>query len=109
MDARTGKHGPEFGVNALTREALPSSAARFAPNPLLSGTDGGHAIHLRELGRSGMHLHGRLESIDDGDITLSDDLADRLTAVEVIFAQRSVKAIDAHIYRVLPIFIGRVS
>jgi putative flavoprotein involved in K+ transport len=29
----TGKHGPEFGVNALTREALPSLATRFAPNP----------------------------------------------------------------------------
>ncbi|BCW57857.1 hypothetical protein StoSoilB20_12040 [Arthrobacter sp. StoSoilB20] len=72
----TGKHGPEFGVNALTREALPSPAARFAPNPLLSGTDGGHAIHLRELGCRGMHLHGHLETIDDGDITFSDDLAD---------------------------------
>ncbi|WP_026542924.1 flavin-containing monooxygenase [Paenarthrobacter nicotinovorans] len=93
----TGKHGPEFGVNALTREALPSPAARFAPNPLLSGTDGGHAIHLRELSRRGMHLHGHLESIDDGDITFSDDLPDRLAAVESIFAQRSGKAIDAYI------------
>ena len=44
-----------------------------------------------------MHLHGHLESIDDGDITFSDDLADRLAAVESIFAQRSGKAIDAYI------------
>ena len=93
----TGKHGPDYGVNALTTEALPSPAARFAPNPLLSGTDGGHAIHLRELGRRGMHLHGHLESIDDGDITFSDDLPDRLAAVESIFAQRSGKAINAYI------------
>ncbi|WP_159698314.1 NAD(P)/FAD-dependent oxidoreductase [Arthrobacter sp. 18067] len=93
----TGKHGPDFGVNALTTEALPSPAARFAPNPLLSGTDGGHAIHLRELGRRGMHLHGHLESIDDGDITFSDDLPDRFAAVESIFAQRSGRAIDAYI------------
>ncbi|BCW62180.1 hypothetical protein StoSoilB22_11530 [Arthrobacter sp. StoSoilB22] len=93
----TGKHGPDYGVNALTTEALPSPAARFAPNPLLSGTDGGHAIHLRELGRRGIHLHGHLETIDDGDITFSDDLAQRLAAVESIFAQRSGKAIDAYI------------
>ena len=33
----TGKHGPEFDVNALTREALPSPAARFAPNPTALG------------------------------------------------------------------------
>ncbi|MDI2036773.1 flavin-containing monooxygenase [Paenarthrobacter nitroguajacolicus] len=93
----TGKHGPEFGVNALTREALPSPIARFAPNPLLSGTDGGHSIHLRELGRRGMHLHGHLESVDDGDITFSDDLPERLAAVESAFGQRSRKAIDAYI------------
>lgn len=93
----TGKHGPDYGVNALTTEALPSPALRFAPNPLLSGIDGGHAIHLRELGRRGMHLHGHLETIDDGDITFSDDLPDRLAAVESVFAQRSGKAIDAYI------------
>ena len=93
----TGKHGPDYGVNALTTKALPSPAARLAPNPLLSGTDGGHAIHLRELGRRGMHLHGHLETIDDGDITFSDDLTERFTAVEATFAQRSGKAIDAYI------------
>ncbi len=93
----TGKHGPDYGVNALTTEALPSPALRFAPNPLLSGIDGGHSIHLRELGRRGMPLHGHLETIDDGDITFSDDLADRLAAVESLFAQRSERAIDAYI------------
>ncbi|MCD4852408.1 NAD(P)/FAD-dependent oxidoreductase [Arthrobacter sp. AK01] len=93
----TGKHGPDYGVNALTTEALPSPALRFAPNPLLSGTDGGHSIHLRELGRRGMHLHGHLETVDDGDITFSDDLAERLATVESAFAQRSGKAIDAYI------------
>ncbi|MGR0158596.1 flavin-containing monooxygenase [Paenarthrobacter nitroguajacolicus] len=93
----TGKHGPDYGVNALTREALPSPAARFAPNPLLSGKDGGHSIHLRELGRRGMHLHGHLEAVDDGDITFSNDLPDRLAALESAFSQRSRKAIDAYI------------
>ncbi len=93
----TGKHGPDYGINALTREALPSPALRFAPNPLLSGTDGGHSIHLRELGRRGIHLHGHLEAVDDGVITFSDDLLERLAAVESAFGQRSRKAIDAYI------------
>ncbi|MFJ6538835.1 flavin-containing monooxygenase [Paenarthrobacter sp. NPDC091711] len=93
----TGKHGPGYGVNALTTEALPSPALRFAPNPLLSGIDGGHSIHLRELGRRGMHLHGHVESIDDGNITFSDDVPERLGTVESIFAQRSGRAIDAYI------------
>ncbi|MFJ5955384.1 flavin-containing monooxygenase [Paenarthrobacter sp. NPDC092416] len=94
---KTAKHGPDYGINALTRQALPSPAARLAPNPLLSGTDGGHNIHLRELGRRGMHLHGHLENIDDDDITFSDDLPERLAAVESGFDQRTRKAIDAYI------------
>lgn len=93
----TGKHGPEYGVNALTREALPSPAARLACNPLLSGTDGGHDIHLRELGRRGMHLHGRLENIDDGDLTFTADLPERLATVEAGFNNRMRKAIDGYI------------
>lgn len=93
----TGKHGPEYGIHALTREALPSPALRFAPNPLLSGTDGGHSIHLRELGRRGIHLHGHFEAVDDGAITFTDDLPQRLAAVESAFGQRTGKAIDAYI------------
>lgn len=93
----TGKHGPDYGINTLTREALPSPAARFACNPLLSGTNGGHDIRLRELGRRGMHLHGRLENIDDGDITFTDDLPERMATVESGFEQRMRKAIDGYI------------
>lgn len=50
LDARNRQHGPDYCINSLTREALPSSGARFACNPLLSGIEGGHNIHLRELG-----------------------------------------------------------
>ena len=93
----TGKHGPDYGINALTREALPSPALGVAPNPQLSRTDRGPSIHLRELGRRGIHLHGHLEAVDDGVITFSDDLLERLAAVESAFGQRSRKAIDAYI------------
>ena len=46
--------------------AVPLPAARFMCNPLVSGNDGGHSIHLRELGRRGVRLHGRFEGADDG-------------------------------------------
>ena len=94
---QAGIHGPEYGVNALTVGQLPSPAARFACNPLLSGTDGGHDIHLRELGRQGIRLHGHLEAADDGELTFTDDLPERLAIVEAGFGQRMGRALDAYI------------
>lgn len=92
-----GIHGPEYGINAFRVESLPSPAARFGCNPLLSGTNGGHAIHLRDLGRQCMHLHGHLEAVDDGELVFTDDLAERLAAVEAGFGQRMQPLIDAFI------------
>jgi putative flavoprotein involved in K+ transport len=94
---QAGIHGPEYGVNALTVGQLPSPAARFACNPLLSGTDGGHEIHLRALGRQGIRLHGHLEAADDGELTFTDDLPARLATVEAGFGQRMGRALDAYI------------
>jgi putative flavoprotein involved in K+ transport len=94
---QAGIHGPEYGINALTVGQLPSPAARFACNPLLSGTDGGHDIHLRELGRQGVQLHGHLEAADDGELTFTDDLPQRLATVEAGFGQRMGRALDAYI------------
>lgn len=92
-----GIHGPEYGMNAFRVESLPSPAARFGCNPLLSGTNGGHAIHLRDLGRQSMHLHGHLEAVDDGELVFTDDLAECLAAVEAGFGQRMQPLIDAFI------------
>lgn len=92
-----GLHGPEHGLNGLTVERLPSPAARFACNPLLSGADGGHDIHLRDLGRRGIRLHGHLEAADDGDLVFSDDLAERLATIEAGFSQRLQPMLDAYI------------
>lgn len=91
------EHGPKYGLNALTVGQLPSPAARFACNPLVSGADGGHDIHLRDLGRRGVRLHGHLEAADDGELVFSDDLPERLAAVEAGFGQRLQPAIDAYI------------
>ncbi|MEZ2392170.1 flavin-containing monooxygenase [bacterium RCC_150] len=94
---QVGVHGPEYGINALRVEQLPSPAARFACNPLLSGSDGGHDIRLRELGRKGIRLHGHLEAADDGAVVFTDDLAERLATVESGFGQRMQRALDAYI------------
>jgi putative flavoprotein involved in K+ transport len=90
-------HGPEYGINGFRVENLPSPAARFLCNPLVSGNDGGHSIHLRELGRRGVRLHGRFEGADDAGITFSDDLPGRLAMVEAGFGQRLKVMADAYI------------
>ncbi len=90
-------HGPEYGINGLQAAQLPSPAARFMCNPLLSGNDGGHSIRLRGLGRRGVRLHGRFEGTDDGVLVFSDDLPERLAAVEAGFGNRLKLMADAYI------------
>ena len=90
-------HGPEYGINGLQTDQLPSPAARFMCNPLISGNGGGHSIHLRDLGRRGVRLHGRFEGTDDGVLVFSDDLPGRLALVEAGFAERLGRMADAYI------------
>lgn len=90
-------HGPEFGINGLQADRLPSPAARFMCNPLISGNGGGHSIHLRDLGRRGVRLHGRFEGTDDGALVFSDDLPARLALVEAGFRERLGRMADAYI------------
>ena len=90
-------HGPEYGINGLQTEQLPSPAARFMCNPLISGNGGGHSIHVRDLGRRGVRLHGRFEGTDDGDLVFSDDLPARLALVETGFGTRLGRMADAYI------------
>ncbi|VXC56678.1 FAD-dependent oxidoreductase [Arthrobacter sp. 9AX] len=89
--------GPQYGINGYQVGSLPSPAARFMCNPLVSGNDGGHSIHLRDLGRRGVRLHGRFEGVDDGAISFCDDLAERLAMVEAGFGLRLKAMADAYI------------
>jgi putative flavoprotein involved in K+ transport len=75
--------------------ALPRGAVRLQPP--VSGADGGHDIHLRDLGRRGVRLHGHLEAADDGELVFSDDLPERLALVEAGFSQRLQPMFDAYI------------
>ncbi|MEV8041862.1 NAD(P)/FAD-dependent oxidoreductase [Arthrobacter sp. NPDC080082] len=90
-------HGPAFGINGLQADQLPSPAARFMCNPLISGNGGGHSIHLRGLGRRGVRLHGRFEGTDDDGLVFSDDLPARLALVETGFRERLGRMVDAYI------------
>ncbi|MFF2345178.1 flavin-containing monooxygenase [Pseudarthrobacter sp. NPDC058119] len=90
-------HGPEYGINALQVHGLPSPAGRFLCNPLVSGNGGGHSVHLRELGRRGVRLHGRFEGMDAGALVFTDDLPQRLALVEAGFRQRLGALSDAYI------------
>jgi putative flavoprotein involved in K+ transport len=90
-------HGPDYGINGLQAAQLPSPAARFMCNPLISGNDGGHTIRLRDLGRRGVRLHGHYEETDDGAITFSDDLAARIALTESAFRQRMQVMLDEYI------------
>lgn len=89
-------HGSELGINGFLVANLPSPAGRFLCNPLISGNDGGHSIHVRELGRRGVRLHGRFEGADDSVLTFSDDLPERLALVESGFSPR-LRLADAYI------------
>ena len=94
---QVAQYGPGYGLNGLTAGQLPSPAARFMCNPLVSGGDGGHDIHLRDLGRGGVRLHGHLQAADDGELVFSDDLRERLGVVERTFYQRMRPMFDAYI------------
>ena len=90
-------HGDEVGVHFPTVADLPSPAARFGCFPHLSGKDGGHDISLRRLAREGVRLHGRLEQADGSRVRFSDDLPERLAAVDQAFEEEFRPLFDAYI------------
>ena len=90
-------HGREVGVPFPTVDDLPSPAARFGCFPHLSGKDGGHDISLRRMAREGVRLHGRLESASGACVRFSDDLAERLSAVDQTFDEEFRPGFDAYI------------
>lgn len=90
-------HGREVGVPFPTVDDLPSPAARFGCFPQLSGKDGGHDISLRRMAREGVRLHGRLESAGGACVRFSDDLPERLAAVDKAFDEKFRPRFDAYI------------
>ena len=65
-----------------TVDQLPSAEARFAPNPQLTGKNGGYTLNLHQLARTGVVLLGRLTGVDGHLITLAADLQENLAKAD---------------------------
>jgi putative flavoprotein involved in K+ transport len=61
-----------------------------------TGCGGGRALDLRRFSRDGVRLLGRIQSIDDAVVTLADDLAESLAAIDRRTAEFR-QAVDAFI------------
>ena len=68
----------DLGLMDTTVDTLASPAAKFACNPPVTGSDGGHDLHPRVLERQGAILLGRLESIHGGRVDVAGDLDENL-------------------------------
>lgn len=60
------------GFPPRTVADLDSPGDRFACIPHLSGRDGGHTINLRQLGKDGISLLGRLTDFAEGQLVFAD-------------------------------------
>ncbi len=81
-----------------TPDMLPSSRARFAANPHLSGAGGGHDLNLHQFARDGMTLLGHLRAAEAGQLSLAPDLYEGLTKADQFEAQ-VLSLIDGYIAR----------
>jgi putative flavoprotein involved in K+ transport len=81
-----GRDGFEWldviGFISRTTEMLPSPAARFGPNPHLTGRNGGHTINLYQFYKDGIGLLGHLSGIQDGIIQITPDLMESLAKAD---------------------------
>jgi len=84
------------GIWSRPASQLPSPRARFAGNPQVSGTQGGHDINLHQFYRDGVVLLGRLQDICDGELILAPDLHENLHKADQ-FEQELLGKIDAFI------------
>jgi putative flavoprotein involved in K+ transport len=65
------------GLEAVV-DSLDSPADRFAPNPYVSGKDGGQEIDLLDLAADGLTLLGRAEGTEKGVLIVAGDLEENL-------------------------------
>lgn len=79
-----------------TVDRLDSPAERFAPNPQLTGKDGGSSLNLHQLALDGVTLLGRLQDAEGSMLSIGSDLMDNLAAADKPDAEIR-KAIDGYI------------
>jgi putative flavoprotein involved in K+ transport len=69
---------------------------RSKANHYVTGRDGGREIDLRRFALEGMHLHGRLKTIQGSTLAFQDDLKENLDQADAV-AESIKKTIDAFI------------
>jgi putative flavoprotein involved in K+ transport len=84
------------GFNSVTVDKLPSPKMRFAPNPRVSGKDGGRTLNLHQFARDGVILLGRIQGAHGSKITLAPDLKENLAKSDK-FRADLLKRIDDYI------------
>ncbi len=72
----------ELGVFDMPAHQLESPADRFTAHNHVSGRDGGKTINIREYGRNGVILLGKVTGADGDCLYLADDLTDNLNQAE---------------------------
>lgn len=70
-----------------TADQLPSPRMRFAPNPLLSGKNGGHSLNLRQFARDGVTLLGRARGAQGHTLALQPGLNATLARMDAAEAE----------------------
>jgi putative flavoprotein involved in K+ transport len=79
-----------------TVDRLDDPSERFAPNPAVSGRDGGLDMNLHALARDGVTLLGRYRGVEGGRVRFADDLHERLAQIDQEVA-RLKAGIDAFV------------
>ena len=65
-----------------TVDKLPSSKARLAGNPQVSGKNGGHSLNLHQFARDGVNLLGHIAGAQNGKVMFSPDLKENLAKAD---------------------------
>lgn len=86
----------DFGYFEMTVDKLESPKEKFAPNPQLSGNNGGHSINLHQFVRDGVQLLGRTTGTDGTRITFAGGLKESLKKMDG-FEAEIVQMIDKFI------------
>lgn len=86
----------KLGITEQTVDELESPEERFAPNPRISGKDGGQDINLHEFARRGITLLGHLQEVRGQQAVLAPDLHQNLAIADKAAAQFR-KGVDKYI------------
>ena len=86
----------KLGMTERTVDQLDSPEERFAPNPKISGKNGGTDINLHQFARDGVTLLGRVQDIRDRKAILVSDLHDNLAFADTM-ASEFYKGVDKYV------------